>query len=329
MTSPNMTLDEVRDVMGELGGECVLIGGWASYLHLRTVALSHDVDTILDPLHNKDHAASVIGAKELTHLGKLSGEVNGNHVDLYVPHTSVLRDIPVEKLLPYQTIIDGIRVLIPEAHLLTKAACVLDDKRFNSDRAPKDCAEVRGLMELSDPAFTTALWSNVVRDNTVMMNTWNTLLNRVQSDVPKRVMKQGFADELREWKRAVESTATSLSDAYPVADAQRVMLLPDAQGRVVKFGLSNHTPSTVETLDEVEWTDSRSVRAGEGKRLLELAQRTHPVLRAVPDTIARDFAYVTNRCLLCGRELSDAQSLARGYGSDCADKVRQNSSLTE
>jgi hypothetical protein len=307
--------------MEEIGGECVLIGGWASYLHLRNVALSHDVDTILDPLHDKERVSALIGAVP-THLGKLSGELHSSHVDLYVPYTSVIRDLPVEKILPYRTKIEGINVLIPEAHLLTKMACVVDDKRYASERADKDVSEVKGMMNISDPATSTAIWASVSKSSSKLSHEWNLLLSRVKANSTKRELKQGLDAVLRTWESAINSVSETISDTYTLSPTERVMFAPDGHGKIVRFHFKNKLPNTVETLIENNWTNSRSVMAGDGKHILSAAVSTHPLARTIPSSIMRDYAEVHTSCLLCGKPLSDPSSLRRGYGTDCETRVR-------
>lgn len=193
----NLSLKEARRVITDIGGECVLIGGWASYLHLRKGSLSHDVDTILSPLQGKERVVDLISA-ESTHLGKLSGELHGAHVDLYVPYMSKIGGISVDRLIPYSTIIDGIRVLVPEAHLLTKAACVLDDGRYRSIKRDKDIFEIRGLMSLiENPSSSIAIWASTVDSNSNMIEKWETLLDRIKDWLTKRELKGDFGNRLK------------------------------------------------------------------------------------------------------------------------------------
>jgi hypothetical protein len=317
----NLDLDSVKEVMRVLGGDCVLIGGWASYLHLRNVALSHDVDTILDPLHDKDRVSELISAHP-THLGKLSGALGEAHVDLYVPHTSVIGGVPVERYLPYRTEIDGVNVLIPEAHILTKIACVLDDSRFNSRRAAKDTSEIRGLMPLANPRVAVAIAASSVDDPHSMMSRLRTALERTQAHATKKDMKKSFGSDIRAWNNAINDVEGTLSESYPVTFNKRIMFIPDEHGKVVRFSFKEDRPHTVETLRGAKWSFSRSVAAGEGKRLLSVASRTHPYARAVSPEVAKDYASVTKSCLLCAMPLSDAISVLRGYGPDCASRIR-------
>ena len=316
--SDDLDLDTVRLVMSELGADCVLIGGWASYLHLRNTALSHDVDTILDPLSDKARVTSLIDGYP-THLGKVSGEIIGAHVDLYIPHISVVGDIPVERFLPYTARIDGIRVLIPEAHLLSKSACVLNDGRFDSDRAPKDTAEVRGMMALSDPESVAAIWRAVSKTPGDVPRRFAELMRRVQSDVTRAERKRGLDAMIREWNTAADAV---FATAPPYLVPSSTVYVPHDSGVVARFHHRGGKPVTVQTLSDITWSDPRSVTAGRGKTLLTVTENTHPAARRIPTAITRDYAAATGACLVCGRALSDPASQERGYGPECAKLVR-------
>ena len=88
-----------------------------------------------------------------THLGtKWRSEVNGIHVDLYVPHQSTLGtrlQLPVSALPPHAVSLEGRRVLDAPAHLVTKLAALLD--RPDTLPGEKDREEVWLLLRAEAP----------------------------------------------------------------------------------------------------------------------------------------------------------------------------------
>jgi hypothetical protein len=149
------TLGEVLAVVPE----AILIGGWAS--HFRAGApRSHDIDLVLQP-----HELEILAARWLVtktiHLGtKWRSEVNGIHVDLYVPHQSTLGtrlQLPVSALPSHAVSLEGRRVLDAPAHLATKLAALLD--RPDTLPGEKDREEVWLLLrsEAPDPGQLAAV----------------------------------------------------------------------------------------------------------------------------------------------------------------------------
>lgn len=100
------------------------------------------------------------------------------------------------------------------------------------------------------------------------------------------------------------------------------MFVPIDHGVLARFHFSGGKPSTVETWVGSSRKNSSSVAAGIGKHILEAAERTHPSARTIPNGVAKTFAEATGACLLCGKPLSSAASLKRGFGDECASKVR-------
>lgn len=141
------TLGEVLAVVPE----AILIGGWASHFRARAPR-THDIDLVLQP-----HELAILAARwpvtKVTHLGtKWRSEVNGIHVDLYIPHQSTLGirlQLPVSALPPHAVSLDGRRVLDAPAHLATKLAALLD----GPDTLPgeKDREEVWLLLRTEAP----------------------------------------------------------------------------------------------------------------------------------------------------------------------------------
>lgn len=109
----------------------------------------------------------------------------------------------------------------------------------------------------------------------------------------------------------------------PVTRSAPVVALSD--GRVVKFGFKDGAPHTVQELDTstYAWGRTMVVVSPAGKALVEAAKLSSAEERKVPAETARAYAEASGgSCLLCGRALSDPTSQTRGYGPECASKVR-------
>ena len=93
---------------------------------------------------------------------------------------------------------------------------------------------------------------------------------------------------------------------------------------LVKISRKNGDPNTVQTFDwdSQQWGRSMSVRAGQGKELLDTVTALHPRDRKVPEQTAATYGHATGSCLMCGIALSGRASLSRGYGPRCASKVK-------
>lgn len=151
-------LDVVNELMSQLGNS-VLIGGWASYAHLANVAMSKDIDTILDPLSDLQRVLSILVDVSESHLRKIRGTYRGVHVDLYVPHRSRLGPLNVVPLLSHTIFALGWRVLVLEAHILTKMVCLLNPGRVSSTKGAKDVDEITKMLECGvDPHYSVRIW---------------------------------------------------------------------------------------------------------------------------------------------------------------------------
>jgi len=83
-------------------------------------------------------------------------------------------------------------------------------------------------------------------------------------------------------------------------------------------------PTTVRTCSprDGKWSDPRSVAAGAGKLRLSYIESTPKAQRKVTAINAASYGKATGACLMCGRKLSDTDSQNRGYGPECASKLR-------
>lgn len=153
---PKLTTLSERVLDGLLGAvsDLILIGGWATFFRVGG-ARSHDIDVVASP-HLLSALAEHCGEiTRSTHLGgaKYRAEVDGIHVDIYVPYQSTLGlrlKLPVAALPPYAETIHGHRVLASHAHLATKIAALLD--RPDSLPGEKDRDEIHAILVRERPS---------------------------------------------------------------------------------------------------------------------------------------------------------------------------------
>lgn len=83
-------------------------------------------------------------------------------------------------------------------------------------------------------------------------------------------------------------------------------------------------PTTIRTCTphSGQWSPSRSVAAGTGKEKLAQVSKTPAANRKVSQSSASAYGKATGSCLMCGKALSDPSSKTRGYGPECASKLR-------
>lgn len=138
-------LDEVLAVVPT----AILIGGWASWARTGG-AMSHDIDLIVGYPEMDEIREHVADLSQSRHVGgvKWRGSWDGIHLDLYLPHQSMLGALlrlRVEQLASHTDTIDGRRLLSVGAHIATKWAAMLD--RPDSERGDKDRAELLKLLK--------------------------------------------------------------------------------------------------------------------------------------------------------------------------------------
>lgn len=121
------------------------------------------------------------------------------------------------------------------------------------------------------------------------------------------------------------------TDALPSKPPARSALIPAvtdrvawAEGSVVKFTYRDGKPVSAQLYDPdtYKWGDPRTTSYGVGATLLSSAAVTPASDRKVPAGVVKEYAERHGVCMLCGRELRNAASRARGYGSSCVGKVR-------
>lgn len=143
---------ELIDHLGHDLDPSILIGGWATFERVGG-EISKDIDLIIgsDEVRAKiQDRVSKLSASY--HLGgeKWAGEVDGVHVDIYLPYRSELGQklrLRVEVLAQYTESFrhKGWKLLTLEAHTISKMAALLD--RPDTEKGQKDAGEVLRLLQ--------------------------------------------------------------------------------------------------------------------------------------------------------------------------------------
>ena len=123
----------------------ILIGGWASYLHTRSIR-SKDIDIVVD-FETLERLKMDHDLRKNNNLKKYEIVVEEISVDIYVPYFSEL-PMPVEDLENYTEMTEGIQVLSPEALLILKQGA--EEDRSHSVKGQKDRADILNLLVNSD-----------------------------------------------------------------------------------------------------------------------------------------------------------------------------------
>ncbi|REJ08038.1 hypothetical protein DY023_01880 [Microbacterium bovistercoris] len=139
------------DYLGEELDPSILIGGWATHLRVGG-EISYDIDFIVTT-DSRHRIPQVLpdATDNTVHQGrKFTGELEGVHLDIYVPHESQLGmhlRLKVEVLAKYvdDKIAPPWLLLTIEAHAVTKLAALLD--RPHSEKGAKDARELLALLK--------------------------------------------------------------------------------------------------------------------------------------------------------------------------------------
>lgn len=123
----------------------ILIGGWAAYLHTKSVK-SKDIDIISD-YETLEKLKLNYDLKKNQRLKKYELIADEISVGVYVPYFSDLV-LPVEDLDEYAESIEGIRVLSPEPLLILKQEAEID--RSHSVKGQKDRTDILNLLISGD-----------------------------------------------------------------------------------------------------------------------------------------------------------------------------------
>lgn len=118
----------------------------------------------------------------------------------------------------------------------------------------------------------------------------------------------------------LDDKAEESGNAVPIHEALSGVMYVPSTPALVKFSANTTLVQEFDHLNQ-KWSHTMSVKAGRGKRLYEAARDTPTGQRLVPRDTAFSFGAQTGTCLICGKRLSDAASLHRGYGPECARKV--------
>lgn len=132
----------------------ILIGGWATYLRVGG-DISLDIDLIINSPELRSKLREVLEdySENSHHSGgkKGRGNVNGVHVDAYIPHESALGrhlrlDVNALSRHTDGTVVKGWLLLTLDAHVSTKFAALLD--RPDTEKGEKDAREIVSLLRL-------------------------------------------------------------------------------------------------------------------------------------------------------------------------------------
>jgi hypothetical protein len=145
--------EQSKVVLGELLAAvpgAILIGGWATWARVGG-AMSHDIDLIVTRAELAQITRLADEISQSRHLAgtKWRGTWRGIHIDLYVPHQSLLGanlQLRVEALVRHAESVEGRRLLSVPAHIATKLAALLD--RPDSLPGRKDRHELQQLLGL-------------------------------------------------------------------------------------------------------------------------------------------------------------------------------------
>lgn len=145
------TLRFLLDYLGDELDPSILIGGWATHLRVGG-EISYDIDFIVttDSRHQIQRVLPDATDNNVHQGRKFSGELEGVHLDIYVPHESQLGMIlrlKVEELSKHvdRDIAPPWMLLTIEAHTVTKLAALLD--RSHSEKGAKDAREMLALLK--------------------------------------------------------------------------------------------------------------------------------------------------------------------------------------
>lgn len=148
----------VLDYLGEELEPSILIGGWATFIRVGG-DISHDIDLIIGSDEIRGRVRAVLDeVSESSHLQgtKWRGEIDGVHVDIYLPFRSELGGalrLRVEELSKHTEVLEDTRwkLLSLEAHVVSKMAALLD--RPSTEKGSKDAREILRLLEQGVDAY--------------------------------------------------------------------------------------------------------------------------------------------------------------------------------
>ena len=155
-------LDRLWKLVDHLGFDLepsILIGGWATHLRVGG-EVSTDIDLIINSPELRQRLRDLLEdySENSHHSGgrKVRGEIDGVHIDAYIPRESNLGDklrLDVHRLSKYvePETVKGWLMLTLDAHIATKIAALID--RPETEKGEKDAREIVRLMrEGSRPA---------------------------------------------------------------------------------------------------------------------------------------------------------------------------------
>ncbi|WP_345802963.1 hypothetical protein AAIB33_07745 [Microbacterium sp. AZCO] len=203
---------KIRRVLDHVGHDLdpsILIGGWATHLRVGG-EISHDIDLIVtaSSRYLLDAVVDNLTDNSVHQARKFRGEVEGVHLDIYVPHESQLGSrlrLKVEALARY---VDAViappwLLLTVEAHFITKLAALLD--RFRSEKGTKDAREILALLkEGVDPALALRILAEATAGPTTDIPGYVDEMFRLIPQLAKlsKIDQKAMVQWRREWTQA-------------------------------------------------------------------------------------------------------------------------------
>ncbi|MDP2947144.1 MAG: hypothetical protein Q8N88_03435 [Nanoarchaeota archaeon] len=135
----------------------ILIGGWAVFLHAKTLK-SKDIDIIIDyeELEKFREKFDVFKNERLKKYEVKKEEVD---IDIYLPHFSRL-GFPVEDIKKYTQSIEGFTVPLSEVLLILKLHALMG--REGSNKGSKDLIDIFSLLKSSEINWKN--YNKIIRD---------------------------------------------------------------------------------------------------------------------------------------------------------------------
>ena len=124
----------------------ILIGGWAIYLYSH-LQKSRDID-IITSYESFSILSNSYTVQKNDILRRYEIRLNDFDVDIYLPYFSRLALPPSDIIESYSTLVENIKVPIPEALLSLKLGAF--SNRYNSIKGDKDRLDLVGLLSVVD-----------------------------------------------------------------------------------------------------------------------------------------------------------------------------------
>lgn len=110
----------------------------------------------------------------------------------------------------------------------------------------------------------------------------------------------------------------------PLAPSEKVLQLDENTLVKLKYRKADGKPDLVQQFDwaRKRWGRTMTCEVGPGREVVDSLRALPRDDRAVTKAVAARFGTATGKCLMCHKPLVDSTSVTRGYGPDCASKLR-------